>query len=161
MKWKKGQKKQVNIFQNIFVDSEGSQKVEHFSTVEKRQYPNDRLLVQNLHTTCWQTSENTRKKRKVVTTGLRSKTESVAWVSRSRERSSLNLEGQWESCGYFYLRILKFWWCHQWHVNRILSCVSFILCHDSSTHGASAHEYTCVTLLSNLKFKLLNKRHTD
>ena len=41
-------------------------------------------------------------------------------MGRSQEQSSPNLEvGQWESCGYFHLRILKFWWCHQWHVNRI------------------------------------------
>ena len=73
----------------------------------------------------------------------------VNHMSRSRERSSPNLEvGQWVSCGYFYLKILKFWWCHQWHVNRTLSCVSFILCRDSSTHDARTHTYAYVTLLT-------------
>jgi hypothetical protein len=41
-----------------------------------------------------------------------------------------------------------------------MSRVSFIFCNDSIA-CTSAHKYTFVTLLSNSKFKLLNKRHKD
>jgi hypothetical protein len=43
---------------------------------------------------------------------------------------------------------------------HIMSRVSFIFCKDSIAR-TSAHKYTYVTLLSNSKFKLLNKRHKD
>ncbi len=50
----------------------------------------------------------------------RIKNKDTCW-GRSWQRSSLNSEvGWWESCDYFYLRVLKFWCCHQWHLTSHL-----------------------------------------
>jgi hypothetical protein len=50
---------------------EGSPKVApFFNRGKKGHYPNDCLLVQNVHTTFWQSSEKKEKKGKVVTTGI-------------------------------------------------------------------------------------------
>ncbi len=77
-----------------------------------------------------------------VSCSLRSKTESIAWVEAKNEAPSIWRWGDERVVLIFYLRILKIWWCHQWHVSRILSCVSFILCHDLSMHGAPVRTST-------------------
>jgi hypothetical protein len=64
-KGKKGEKKRFNLLPPAHQKSHL-----FFNCGIKGHYPNDRLLVQNVHTTFWQRSDKKRKKGKVVTTGI-------------------------------------------------------------------------------------------